>query len=117
MLRTLSFIVLIFIGTAFAQPAHATMTEQQKIDALLNNLGTSDVTFIRNGTEMTGKDAKAHLQDKLKELQSQVKTADDFITKVASTSRKTGKPYVIKLKDGKEIPAADWFKQQLGKFN
>ena len=105
MLRTFSFVLLILVGFAAftAQPAHAAMTEQQKIDALLGKLETSNVTFIRNDKEMSGKDAKKHLEDKLKELHGQVKTVDDFITKVATQSRKTGKPYIIKLKDGKKF--------------
>ena len=113
MLRTLSFAVMIMFGfCAFTmQSAQAAMTEQQKIDALLADLDSPDVTFIRNGTAMSGKDAKAHLLDKQKELK--VTTAQDFIAKVATQSRESGKPYMIKAKDGKEVASAEWFETKL----
>ena len=113
MLRTLSFALMIMIGfCAFTvQPAHAAMTEQEKIDSLLSSLDSPDVTFVRNGVAMSAKDAKAHLLDKQKELN--VTTAQDFVAKAATQSRESGKPYVIKMKDGKEVPSAQFFGEKL----
>jgi len=120
LLRTLlPFLLLVDSTSAFAADTpspKAALSEQAKISALLDALETSDVTFIRNGTAMSGKDARKHLQGKLDELSGQVHTANDFITKVATQSRETGKPYMIREKDGKEVPSADWFKYKMARL-
>lgn len=114
MLRLFSFfIVFLFGSSALAE----TMTEQQKIDALLDAFDTPGITFIRNGEEQDGAWAKKHLTEKLKQVTPQVTTADDFITQIASTSRETGRPYLIKTSDGKKLKASVWMKKKLAEIN
>jgi hypothetical protein len=114
MLRLFSlFVVLLFGSSALAE----TMTEQQKIDALLGAFDTPGITFIRNGEEHDGAWAKQHLTDKLKAAKPEVTTADDFITTIATTSSKTGKPYLIKTSDGKTIKSGVWLKKKLAEIN
>jgi len=119
MLRTLSFIFLVMIGfTAFAaQPAHAAIEgEQAKIEDLLDAFNEPGIIFIRNGEEHDGAWARKHLKEKLDETKD-VKTAEDFITKVASMSRESGKPYMVKMKDGKEMAAGKWLQKKLEEIN
>ncbi len=101
-------IVVLFASNAWA----AELTEPQKINALLNAFTTSDIIFIRNGEEHSGKYAYDHFEAKLKEVQGVV-TAEDFITKVASTSRETGSPYMIKLSDGTTMDSSVWLHEKL----
>ncbi len=103
------FIVLICSFPAFAQEQ---LSESDKIAALLDAFSTSDITFIRNGEEHDGKYAREHLEAKLKETKD-INTGEDFISKVASTSKETGKPYLIKLKDGTQIECAKWLRDYL----
>ena len=104
------FFVLVFLGfTAFAQPA----TEQQKIEYLLNAIGSSDVVFIRNGQEYTPAQAKEHLRMKLGKAGASIRTADEFITLLASKSSFTGKPYLIRPSDGKTIESEKWLREKL----
>ena len=102
------FIVLFFASTASA----AELTEPQKISALLDAFATSDVTLVRNGEEHDGKYARKHFEEKLKQTKD-VKTAEDFIAKVATDSSHTGKPYIVKLKDGTQLESAKWLHAKL----
>ena len=52
------------------------------------------------------------VEDKRNEIGG-ITTAEDFINKVASVSRETGKPYIIRLKNGKEVESSEWFHDQL----
>jgi len=114
MLRLFSLMILVLFGSsAFA----AQMTEQQKIAALLNAFDNPDITFVRNGEEHDGAWAKQHLEEKLKAAKPEVKTADEFIANIASTSSHTGKPYLIKMKDGTTVEAGKWLKQKLAELN
>ena len=103
------FIVMFFAFPAMAEP----LTEQQKIDALLDALSNSDIIFVHNGETMDSFAARQHLENKLKETKG-IETAEDFIVKVASKSSHTGKPYLIREKvGGNETEAEKWFRDRL----
>ena len=78
-----------------------------EIDELISYVGTSGVRFIRNGTEHSGAEGAQHLRDKLARAGNRVKTTEDFITGIASTSYITGKPYLVKFADGHTQPTGD----------
>jgi len=83
--------------------AKTTYTEQQKINHLIAYIRIlKDATFIRNGSEHTAIEAADHLKMKLGKAGDKIKTAEDFIEKIASVSSITGEPYKIKFADGKE---------------
>jgi hypothetical protein len=84
-----------------------------EIDELISYVGTSGVRFIRNGTEHSGAEGAQHLRDKLARAGNRVKTTEDFITGIASTSYITGKPYLVKFADGHTQPAGDWLRAHL----
>lgn len=100
--------------------AKDSLTEQQKIEALLQVVKVSDVTFIRNGKEYPATEAYEHLKMKLRKAQgswfapSKDKwTALLFIEKVASKSSLSGDPYLIRTKDGKTVEAKGWLEGKL----
>lgn len=86
--------------------------EKARIEALLHAVGTTGVTFLRNGSPHEGKEAEDHLRTKWRRAGSSL-TAEQFIENVASRSSMSGKPYLVRLADGKEIPSADWFRARL----
>ncbi len=102
-------LALVFSTSVFA----AAPSEEEKINYLLGAIGSSDVMFIRNGSEHAAPQAQAHLQGKLKAAGDKVKTAEDFITLLASKSSQTGKPYLVKTKDEKMIKLATWLRDKL----
>jgi hypothetical protein len=71
--------------------------------------------FIRNGSEHNGKEAAEHLRMKLQNAVV-VKTADDFIRLCASKSMITGKPYMIRLSDGKTMKSEEYFREKLKEY-
>ena len=92
-------------------------TEKEKIETLISQLETlKDATFIRNGSGYDGKIAARFLRGKWRAHEKEIKTATDFIDKVASVSGTTGRPYVIHFKHAGEIKCADYLKEQLKKL-
>jgi hypothetical protein len=87
--------------------------EQTKIEWLLAEIGNSKATFIRNGKEYDGAKAVAHLKTKLLFAGRRVQTVRQFIVGVASHSEETGKPYEIRLPDGKQGPMQVWLMERL----
>jgi Family of unknown function (DUF5329) len=114
MLRLFSVLIVVLFGSAALAES---MTEQQKIDALLAAVGSPDVTFVRNGEDWDGPKFKSHLEEKLKAANPPITTADDFIARIASTSSKTGKPYLVKTKNGKKLKASVWLRARLASLN
>jgi hypothetical protein len=100
---------------ARAAPASApALSERAKIDALIASVGQlRGAVFIRNGTEHDSAKAAAHLRRKLGAAGKRVKTADQFITYLATGSSITGKPYKIRFADGRTVESAQYFREQL----
>ena len=93
------------------------MTEAAKIQALISSVEhLPGAVFIRNGSEYDGAKAAAHLRDKLDYAGARIKTAEQFIDKLASASSMTGKPYKIRFADGHTVDSAVYFHEQLRKL-
>ena len=83
------------------------------IDYLLNFVATSNATFIRNGTSHTPAEAAAHIKEKYQHFKSDIKTPEDFIRLCASKSLVSGKSYLVRTPDGKEMTLSEWLIQAL----
>lgn len=119
-LVTLSFSTIALAqqgGKTAAKPTAGSakkLTEQQKIDLLINYVrNLQGATFIRNGDEYPAKDAAEHLQLKRRKAGDKVKTAREFIDGLASESYISGKPYHIRMKDGKTYLSRDILMKEL----
>lgn len=98
-------------------PGQEKLTEKQKIEALIKHVEQiKDAKFVRNDTEYDAKTAATFLRRKWEANERDVKTAKDFIEKVASVSSTTGKPYMIRLKDGKEMKSGEYLLGELKKL-
>lgn len=86
------------------------LAEKQKIEALIKCVeDMPGAKFIRNDKEYDAKTAAKFLRGKWDANEAQIKTARDFI-------EKAGKPYLIRLKDGKEIKSGDYLLDELKKL-
>ena len=96
--------------TYAAQPvASATRTPAAEIDALVDRVAHADgVVFIRNGTEHTAAEVATHLQRKRKAAGDKIRTPEQFIDKLGARSSITGRPYRVRLPDGREMDSATW---------
>jgi len=98
--------ILLLLLTGAHTGAQTKLTEEQKIDHLIlfiRNL--KGATFIRNGSEHSASAAADHLQMKREKAGTRIKTAKDFIDKVATKSSISGEYYMIRFANGKEFPA------------
>ena len=112
-LVTVFAILAIFSGALTAQDN----AEKKKIEFLISSVeNLKSVKFIRNGSEYDGKQAAEHLRMKLQKAGGNVQTADDFIRLCASQSFITGKPYMIRLSDGKTIKSEEYFRKKLKEY-
>ncbi len=91
--------------------------EKAKIEALLAKVNALEgAKFIRNGSEYDAKTAATFLRRKWTANEGEIKTVADFIAKAATGSGTTGKPYLIKMKDGSEVKCAEFMNRELGKL-
>jgi hypothetical protein len=109
-----AFVILVLLsGAASAQDN----MEKKKIEFLISSVeNLKGAKFIRNGSEHNGKEAADHLRMKLQTAGGKVQTADDFIRLCASKSFITGKPYMIRLSDGKTIKSEEYFRERLKEY-
>jgi hypothetical protein len=93
------------------------LTEKQKIERLIQEIAAlSGATFIRNDGEHSAAEAAEHLRSKWNAAGERIATAQQFIDHVASRSSASGKPYQIRLADGRVIDSADFLREKLGQF-
>lgn len=101
----------LYLESAFDQQAradvflvkHAALTDELKIQYLLACVQESKYQFVRNGTIYSGEQAMQWLRWKRTHPQynsNPIRTADDFISRVANGSVNTGRPYEVVLSDG-----------------
>ena len=118
-MKTKSIIILIFTGFFIIFAATESISdnkaeETKQIELLLARIeAMQDVLFIRNGKEYNSDKAVDHLRLKWKKAGRRVKTAEDFIELCGSGSSISGKPYKIRLPDGRIENSAVIFKELL----
>jgi hypothetical protein len=114
----LAVVLLITLAIPVATHAQTLPTaERQKIESLIKYVGDlKDTKFIRNGWSYDVSTAVRFLRGKWEANDDRVKTARDFIDKVASFSGTSGKPYLIRFKDSKEIPSREFLAAELQKI-
>lgn len=102
----------------FAPAQSAPTTERQKIELLIKQVGDlKDAKFVRNGSIYEPTTAIRFLRGKWEANDAKVKTARDFIDEVASVSGSSGKPYLIRFKDGREISSREFLIAALNKID
>ncbi|MBV1776352.1 DUF5329 domain-containing protein [Burkholderiaceae bacterium DAT-1] len=91
---------------------------KSEIPYLLNYLKQSGCQFNRNGTWYAAAEAVDHLNQKYDYLlkKGMLATTEDFITKAASESSMSGKPYHVKCAGAAEVESGPWLRAVLGKY-
>ena len=93
------------------------MSEKQKIAALLDAIeAAKGVTFIRNDEEYPAWAARQWIERKYVKYGAGIQTADEFIKRTASRSETTGRPYLIRLPDGRTTESAYWLRPRLAEI-
>ncbi|ROZ63894.1 DUF5329 domain-containing protein [Ramlibacter sp. WS9] len=105
----ISFLAATTVFSSFAAQPHA------EVEQLLSRLAASGCRFQRNGSWYDAAEARTHLAKKYQHLQDRrpQSTTEDFIALAGSKSSASGKPYLVKCADQREVPSADWMTAQL----
>lgn len=113
----ITFLILLFSGisSSFGQMT-GKQTEHQKIESLIAFIAKQDGVFIRNGSEYTPAQAAEHLRMKWKRGGSGIKTAKEFIEKLATSSSMSGKPYQIRFKNGRTASVGPLLRIELARI-
>lgn len=96
--------------------AHADDAAPAEIDFLLETIGGSNCTFIRNGKRYDSVAAEDHLRMKYRKGKRYAPTSEKFIERLASKSYLSKKLYFIECEGDKKIPSGDWLMQRLGEY-
>jgi hypothetical protein len=104
-------VLYVFTGTTVAREPL-----EQTINYLLDYVGKSDATFIRNGQTHTPQEAVNHVKAKYEHFKNEIKTPEDFIRLAASKSLLTGKPYLVRTPNGKEMRLDVWLADALKEY-
>ena len=91
--------------------------ERARIDYLLERISKSPYNFLRNGSRYTGKQAGTHFRWKYFLNRGRVKTAQEFIDKVTTRSKRSGWPYQIQFPDRRRYPLRPLLLQELNFFD
>jgi hypothetical protein len=83
-------------------------TLQKSIEALLVKVEKSPCTFIRNGSNHTGKEAAAHMRRKYNYYRKEIHTTRDFIEKCGTKSELSGKLYYVQCAGGPRVRCDEW---------
>lgn len=113
-----AFVTLLFLSTSpNVLGADKPRSEKEKIEALIKHVeGLKDAVFVRNGTEYDSQVAAKFLRGKWEKQEKEITTAKDFIEKIASSSSTSGKPYLLRFKDGREMKGGDYLRAELEKL-
>jgi hypothetical protein len=113
-----AFLVVIAVWALSGNLNHARAAATREdlnetIGHLLDFVANSDCVFIRNGSSYNSKEAAAHIKAKYDYFQKEIETPEDFIRLAATKSDFSGRPYLVRTKDGYEMETADWLGEAL----
>ena len=116
--RTLALaLFLALVLPAFLQAQTTPLSEKEKIEALINLVSQlKTAKFVRNGWTYSADTAATFLRLKWQANDAIVKTARDFIDRIGSMSGTSGKPYLVRLKDGTEVHSREFLLGELKKL-
>ena len=99
----LAALVFIPFAAALGGPADSVSAEVQvrrEIEYLIGQVRRSPAMFFMEGTEIRGTVAANNMQSKEEYYRQDLKTVDDFVRLVCTSSAKTGECYHVRHLDG-----------------
>jgi len=105
----------LLLVTGPAGSASGTQVEQT-VQHLIGYVSGSDLTFVRNASEYTPKQAAEHMLKKYRHFRDDIATPEDFIALCATKSLLSGKPYLVIDGQGHAVPTGDWLRVELAAY-
>lgn len=112
-MRFLYISVIVILWLPAMASADVATTE---IEYLVNTIGASNCTFIRNGKRHSAEDAEEHLRMKYRRGKRYAPTAEKFIERLASASSWSKKPYFIECAGEEAVPTGEWLMAHLDEY-
>lgn len=110
------FFMLILCDAVLPQEEREEEDLEQTIAYILNYVSDSECIFIRNGREHKAEEASRHMKRKYEHYKKNIKTPEDFIRLAGTKSILSGRPYMVRMKDGREITCAEWLGNALDEY-
>lgn len=118
--RPVLLTALVLFQAAWCPVALAGETTGEDLDRtiayLLQQVARSNLIFIRNGVMHTPEEAEAHMRRKYDYFKGDIRTPEDFIRLCATKSTLTGRPYRVKLRDGRLLRTDQWMHAALSQY-
>lgn len=109
-----AFLIALLILVAVPAFAADRAAETKKIEALISAVAKLDgAKFVRNGKDYDPATAAKFLRGKWERQANEIVTAGDFIDRIATRSSTTGRVYVVRFADGREVPVAEFLRRLL----
>lgn len=83
-----------WLQSLFQEKDKGLVYERAKIDFLLEAISESSFEYDRNGISYNAEQTVNHLRKKYRKKMREIKTAEDFIRKIATRSEVTGRRYL-----------------------
>ena len=106
---------LLFILLVLAPLLVSSDDANSEIEHLLITVGKSNCTFFRNEKMHTSADAEEHLRLKYRKGKKWIDTAEQFITRIATQSSLSGKPYYIRCIESEQL-TGEWLTKELAAY-
>lgn len=112
----MKLLTLLLIFCLLPTGARADEELPAEIDYLLESVGGSDCTFIRNGARYDSRTAESHLRMKYRKGKRYAPTTEKFIERLASKSYLSRKLYYIECDGEEKMPSGNWLMDRLGEY-
>jgi len=100
-------LILLLLLAALPAQAMPPLEEAKVRDLIARVEQAQGAVFIRNGSEYGAANAAEFLRRKCGKELAKLASAREFVTSCANASSTSGKPYLIRLKDGAPRPSAE----------
>jgi hypothetical protein len=111
---TLAFAFLLFALVTDAVADDAAV--EAEIGFLIEAIGDSGCTFVRNGKPHSARDAEEHIRMKYRRGKRYASTAELFIERLASKSSMSRKSYWMECPGNEPVRSGDWLKSELKRY-
>jgi len=105
-------LLILLLATLLGFNTAAAADTDEDVQYLLDYIADSGCTFVRNAERHDGAEAAAHLRKKYEADKRHIKSAEQFIDRLASASSLSGQPYVVTC-GGKTQTSRDWLNEAL----
>ena len=113
---TVLFITILWVVSMGMADESRAEDLDRTIAYLLQHVAQANLIFIRNGVMHTPREAEEHMRRKYEYFKKKIQTPEDFIRLCASMSTVTGRPYQVKLPDGRLLRTDQWMLSALSQY-